>query len=476
MNVSPSVQATGAAHGTHGKHGKGGDPLADFMALLDQLGISVDGDGKLSTAPTATAGAEDIAAKLLAKFGKKITDKPAADIAQLPPQSDGDQTEDGDPAAKLAEMLANLDQQPVDAGKGADIAGLLSAVRALVENKTKAAGDDNSVAQVSAKPAAGLAALLTRANPENSTAPTPTPGSMPSAFARLQKLVSNPAANDDAGTVAEGASQRDSALPDTASKNIGGADPAQSEANSAAKLTELLARLTASSKPGAAPAPSQPQLPQTATANAARPTVDPQIAALAQAIQQAAGHDRTKADADDQTGIAAPTAVGAASLGVINTPAATPTGVQTTAPADMPNEMMHHHLDLARNSEWLDTLARDIARAAQNDTHLRFNLNPEHLGSLKVELLNGANGTSVKLTADTEAARQILVDAQPRLIAEARAQGLRISEAQVNLSHQGSQGGQRQMGEAPVVIRTASAAAIAEVEQDMPAGSGERYA
>ena len=141
-----------------------------------------------------------------------------------------------------------------------------------------------------------------------------------------------------------------------------------------------------------------------------------------------------------------------------------------------PAEIAPHHLNLVKDSEWLDSLAKDITRAAQSDTHLRFQLNPEHLGSLKVEVLNGANGTSVKLTADTEAARAILVDAQPRLVAEARAQGLRISEAQVNLSSQGGQGGQRHTGEASLVVRTSAAAAIAEVEQDAPGGSGERYA
>jgi len=46
----------------------------------------------------------------------------------------------------------------------------------------------------------------------------------------------------------------------------------------------------------------------------------------------------------------------------------------------------------------------------------------------------------------------------------------------VNLSSQSGQGGQRHPGEAPLVVRTSAAAAIAEVEQDAPGGSGERYA
>ena len=240
----------------------------------------------------------------------------------------------------------------------------------------------------------------------------------------------------------------------------------------ATELTELLARLTTSAKPGAAP--QQQQLPQQA-ANPAQPQPDPQLAALAQALE---AKDDRKANATDskpmpdQSSAVTSLAGAAAVTPTANVPPAAAAGMQQSAPA----EIAPHHLDLVKDSEWLDSLAKDITRAAQSDTHLRFQLNPEHLGSLKVEVLNGANGTSVKLTADTEAARAILVDAQPRLVAEARAQGLRISEAQVNLSSQGGQGGQRHTGEAPLVVRTSAAAAIAEVEQDMPGGSGERYA
>jgi flagellar hook-length control protein FliK len=240
----------------------------------------------------------------------------------------------------------------------------------------------------------------------------------------------------------------------------------------ATELTELLARLTTSAKPGAAP--QQQQLPQQA-ANPTRRQPDPQLAALAQALE---AKDDRKANAagskpmPDQSSAVTSLAGAAAVTPTANVPPAAAAGMQQSAPA----EIAPHHLDLVKDSEWLDSLAKDITRAAQSDTHLRFQLNPEHLGSLKVEVLNGANGTSVKLTADTEAARAILVDAQPRLVAEARAQGLRISEAQVNLSSQGGQGGQRHTGEAPLVVRTSAAAAIAEVEQDMPGGSGERYA
>lgn len=110
----------------------------------------------------------------------------------------------------------------------------------------------------------------------------------------------------------------------------------------------------------------------------------------------------------------------------------------TLAPAiDMAGQLVEHQLDLAHESRWLDQLAKDIARAGSADGHLRFKLNPENLGSLHVEMSHGHAGASVRLIADTEAARAMLADAQPRLIAEARAQGVRIAETHVDLGSGG---------------------------------------
>lgn len=107
-------------------------------------------------------------------------------------------------------------------------------------------------------------------------------------------------------------------------------------------------------------------------------------------------------------------------------------------------------LDLSRDSAWLDRLAHDIARAASDDSPLRFRLHPQTLGSLQVELQQGDRGTAVRLTVETETARQILTDAQPRLTAEARAQGVRIAETHVDLSGSGrhAPGDQRRQDEA----------------------------
>ncbi|PSJ39677.1 flagellar hook-length control protein FliK [Allosphingosinicella deserti] len=104
---------------------------------------------------------------------------------------------------------------------------------------------------------------------------------------------------------------------------------------------------------------------------------------------------------------------------------------------------IERQLDLAQDGEWLDQLARDIARSAGEAGPLRFRLNPETLGSLHVEITPDRGGAAIRLTTDTEAARTIIADAQPRLVAEARAQGVRISEAHVDLSSQQGSADQR---------------------------------
>ncbi len=114
-----------------------------------------------------------------------------------------------------------------------------------------------------------------------------------------------------------------------------------------------------------------------------------------------------------------------------------PAAVAITAPdrpaaMTLPDRVAAHRLDMVAGDRWLDQLARDIARTVGSDGQLRFRLNPEHLGSLHVEVSHGPDGASVRLSADSEAARAILADARPRLIAEAQAQGVRIADAQVS--------------------------------------------
>ena len=138
--------------------------------------------------------------------------------------------------------------------------------------------------------------------------------------------------------------------------------------------------------------------------------------------------------------------IGGAEAPIADAPAA-------TAATNHAEQSVVRHLDLARDTQWLDQLARDISQSVSQQNHLKFQLNPEHLGALTVEIANSAAGTAIKLTAETDQARAIIADAQPRLLAEVRAQGLRVTESHVDLNQQGgggstfAQGQQRQSSE-----------------------------
>jgi len=106
-------------------------------------------------------------------------------------------------------------------------------------------------------------------------------------------------------------------------------------------------------------------------------------------------------------------------------------------------------LTIARDGAWLDRLARDIASAG-NGGDLQFKLDPERLGSLSVAITHGGDGVSIRLTADNDVTRNLLLDAQPKLLAEARAQGLKISDTRVDLNQNQNQNqtqGQNQQGQ-----------------------------
>lgn len=222
-----------------------------------------------------------------------------------------------------------------------------------------------------------------------------------------------------------------------------------------------LAALVPGYAPATAAPPATPAPPAPAPATAAPIDIDAMfpLGPAAPFVVHFAGVQQTAADSPAPAAPADGVAIDASSLAPAAaidaaTPApatfapalpqtsATPAATISTAPLpDVQQAVLAQQLDLARDSAWLDQLARDISAAADKDGKLRFQLNPEHLGSLDIEVVRGQDGNSIRLSAETEAARQILADAQPRLIAEARAQGMKISETHVDLGGQGSTNG-----------------------------------
>jgi hypothetical protein len=57
--------------------------------------------------------------------------------------------------------------------------------------------------------------------------------------------------------------------------------------------------------------------------------------------------------------------------------------------------LVEHQLDMAADGQWLDQLAKDIAAAGEEGTPLRFRLNPETLGSLRVEVTQQRDGAAI---------------------------------------------------------------------------------
>ena len=101
---------------------------------------------------------------------------------------------------------------------------------------------------------------------------------------------------------------------------------------------------------------------------------------------------------------------------------------------------VERHLDTVRNEVWLTDLARDIAGSVAEGGRLKFALAPDTLGRLDVEVHQNLAGISVHMSAHSQAARDLLVAAQPQIVEEIRAQGVRVASTEVSNSGPGPGG------------------------------------
>lgn len=102
------------------------------------------------------------------------------------------------------------------------------------------------------------------------------------------------------------------------------------------------------------------------------------------------------------------------------------------------------HLNLARDTLWLDQLANDIVSASDRTDHVSFRLVPAHLGRLDVELITGDTGLSVNIATSTAEAGKIVASAQPSLVESLQAQGIRVADTQVTTGNDTSRHNQPQ--------------------------------
>ena len=185
--------------------------------------------------------------------------------------------------------------------------------------------------------------------------------------------------------------------------------------------------------------------------------------------------DTAKSKLHDSAATAIPAGTEAAMLRELVSTGAT--GVTASTQPD--NTVVDRHLDLARGDAWLNDLASDIAATATNGGRLNFGLAPQTLGRMNVEIHQSAAGVNVHMTTTTEAARDMLTAAQPRIVDEIRAQGVRVAGTQVSTDASGFGGDRtgsapRQPTGLPIDVAL-SVAAVASPSSAEPLASG-RYA
>lgn len=84
---------------------------------------------------------------------------------------------------------------------------------------------------------------------------------------------------------------------------------------------------------------------------------------------------------------------------------------------------------------------RDWARALDAGGSARVEAWTQTLGPVAIEVARGADGLAITLGARTDETRTLLADAQPRLVADARAAGLALSQSRVDDAPHGARHG-----------------------------------
>jgi flagellar hook-length control protein FliK len=413
--AAPGTTTKAAGAAATGKVDGAPDPFTALLAsLAPAIAATTDADGTTSTAPT-TATPVAIPVPIAIATPTKVpalavpTEEPIVaehegdDTGDAPQDGDGkDADKSEDPALAMMLALAPAPPQPNPS---------ISVVQAVITVPVTQAATAASPTVAIIDPGAGAS-------------PTPAPkaqdGKAPDAKAAAN---ADPAA--DGQTVA--------AAPQTDSR---------------ARFASLAARLFASASPTTTAAATDTAQPLPA-ADATKDIVaklQPQLAAIRDAAPRDA-RVATAATTTPELAVAKPkarTASTDAIASIFAAPTAQATtplqdaGAATTTAAPAGDAAVTRELKVAQDGQWLDTLARDIAATAGKDGQMSFRLDPQHLGSLTVHISHSAEGASIRMTADTESGRAMLADAQPRLVAEARAQGLTLRDTSVDMGGSGT--------------------------------------
>jgi|GEM_PF-1947358 flagellar hook-length control protein FliK len=101
-----------------------------------------------------------------------------------------------------------------------------------------------------------------------------------------------------------------------------------------------------------------------------------------------------------------------------------------------PDVYSTQQLDLARDTQWIEQLTREIVSVAGQDGKLRFGLAPDGLGQLEVMVETQPDGVNIQFQTSTESAAKIIAAEQPKLLEELRQSGVRVTNGDLMAGHQ----------------------------------------
>ena len=250
---------------------------------------------------------------------------------------------------------------------------------------------------------------------------------------------------------------------------------ALTDANPPAALIDRAVAATVASPPAGLstnPVPSTPARPAPVSATPASPA--PVAAAVTDPVAQAitvstlpqpagrvfatalavAGSWRDRAPRDPQ--------IDANALSGVTTPI----DLRERAIVHATTDSAHAALDLTQDSGLQRMIDRiELLRDDMDSRDTRVRLMPDALGSIDVAVRQEGDRVHVRFTADQDATRALIVDAQPRLTELAAARGIRIGDTSVAADTAGG-GATPQPRPAPTFTRTRSAALREDAESD----------
>jgi len=126
----------------------------------------------------------------------------------------------------------------------------------------------------------------------------------------------------------------------------------------------------------------------------------------------------------------------------LSTLAAPTTGTQTASAVTAASQAQDAALD-TQHQQWTAKMLDRIEalRDAAPVRETRISLMPEGLGKVDIAIRQDDAGLHVQFSTDTQSARQLIADAQPKLAEIAQERGIRIGSTSVDTNAAGSNGG-----------------------------------